>query len=136
MVIACLEGIALAERKVPSAVICQQFRLQPVGFPTPAAWLVAVLQFQKDDAGCKKVLLLPIVPIAVKERSAACIWDGAVLILRLADKRFFCLIHKVGGYNEVRPQHEQGKEQQRRTEDQVHDPQLDVFHVRSAPFSL
>ena len=136
VVIARLEGIALAKGKVPSAVICQQLRLQPVGFPTPAAWLVAVLQFQKDNAGCKKVLLLRIVPIVVRQRSAAGIGDGAVLVLRFIAQRLFRFARKVGRDDDIDRQHEQRKEQQRRAEDQIHNSLLDVLHTLSASFSL
>ncbi len=75
-------------------------------------------------------------PFIIKKGFIVGIRDGAVLILRLADERLFCLTHKVGGYNEVHRQHEQGKEQQSRAKDQIHDPQLDVFHTLPAPFSL
>ena len=81
-------------------------------------------------------MLLRVIPFIVKKGSIVGIGDGAVLVLCLADERLFCLTHKVCWYNEVHRQHEQCKEQQSRTEDQIHDPQLDVFHVRSAPFSL
>ena len=81
-------------------------------------------------------MLLSVIPFIVKKGFVVGIGDGAVLILRLADERLFCLTHKVCRYNEVHRQHKQGKEQQSRAKDQVHDPQLDVFHVRSAPFSL
>ena len=81
-------------------------------------------------------MLLRVIPFIIKKGSIVGIGDGAVLVLCLADERLFRLAYKVSGDHNVHRQHEKGKEQQCRTEDQVYDPQLDVFHVRSAPFSL
>ena len=127
------EGIALIECNIPSGAVFQQLFLQPVGIPIPCVVPVAILQLQKYDAGGKEI---PLLLALVIDRLIVGIGDGAVLILCLADERLFCLTHKVGRYDEVHRQHEQGKEQQGRAEDQVHDPQLDVFHTLPAPFSL
>ena len=127
------EGIALIECNIPPGAVFQQLFLQAIGIPVPCVRSVSVIQFQKDDAGGKEI---PLLLALVIDRLFVGIGDGAVLVLCLADERLFCLTHKVGRYDEVHRQHEQCKEQQSRTEDQIHDPQLDVFHVRSAPFSL
>ena len=127
------EGIALVECNIPPGAVFQQLFLQPVGIPIPCVVPVAILQLQKYDAGGKEVSLLPVLVIV---RFVIGVGYGSILILCLADERLFCLTHKVGRYDEVHRQHEQGKEQQGRAEDQVHDPQLDVFHTLPAPFSL
>ena len=127
------EGIALIECNIPPGAVFQQFFLQPVGIPIPCVVPVAILQLQKYDAGGKEVSLLPVLVIV---RFVIGVGYGSILILCLADESLFCLTHKVCWYNEVHRQHEQGKEQQSRAEDQIHDPQLDVFHTLPAPFSL
>ena len=60
---------------------------------------------------------MPLILALVIDRLIVGIGDAAVLVLCLADERLFCLTHKVGRYDEVHRQHEQGKEQQCRTED-------------------
>jgi len=82
------------------------------------------------------MLLRPVVPIVIIHLALIGVRNGAILILRLVAQRLFRLAYKVGGDHYVHRQHEKGKEQQCRTEDQIHDPQLDVLHVRSASFSL
>ena len=133
VVLVCLEVVASVGRNRPFTAIRQQLFLQPIGVLAPCVRSVSVIQFQKDDAGGKEI---PLLLALVIDRLFVGIGDGAVLVLRLADERLFRLAYKVSGDHNVHRQHEQCKEQQCRTEDQIHDPQLDVFHVRSAPFSL
>jgi len=130
------EGIAAIGRNLSLAAIRQQLFLQPIGVLAPCVGLVAVLQLKKHNAGCEEMLLRPVVPIVIIRLALIGVRNGAILILRLIAQRLFRLAYKVGGDHYVHRQHEKGKEQQCRTEDQIHDPQLDVFHVRSAPFSL
>ena len=136
VVLVCLEVVASIGRNRPFTAIRQQLFLQPIGVLAPCVGLVAVLQLKKHNAGREEMLLRPVVPIVIIHLALIGVRNGAILILRLVAQRLFRLAYKVGGDHNVHRQHEKGKEQQCRTEDQIHDPQLDVFHVRSAPFSL
>ena len=136
MVLVCLEVVASIGRNRPFTAIRQQLFLQPIGVLAPCVGLVAVLQLKKHNAGREEMLLRPVVPIVIIHLALIGVRNGAILILRLVAQRLFRLAYKVGGDHYVHRQHEKGKEQQCRTEDQIHDPQLDVLHVRSASFSL
>ena len=136
VVLVCLEVVTSIGRNRPFTAIRQQLFLQPIGVLAPCVGLVAVLQLKKHNAGREEMLLRPVVPIVIIHLALIGVRNGAILILRLVAQRLFRLAYKVGGDHYVHRQHEKGKEQQCRTEDQIHDPQLDVLHVRSASFSL
>ena len=127
------EGIALAECDIPSGTIFQQLFLQPVGIPVPCVRSVSVIQFQKDDAGRKEVSLIPVLVIV---RFVIEVGNGSILIFRFVEQRLLCLVYKVGRNDHIYRQHKKSKQKESRAEDQIHDPQFDVFHVRSASFSL
>ena len=101
------EGIALIECDITSGTVFQQLFLQQVDIPIPCVGLVAVLQLQKDDAGCKEVSLLPILIIV---RFVIEVGNGSILIFRFVEQRLFCLVYKVGRNDHIYRQHKKSKQ--------------------------